>query len=121
MLFILIGLGLLLIIAILITLFSMDVQLGLIGIMTLVVILILLGKKVMKIQNLSKHKEEEDFKHNLRMAFGDNEGRRIEDIILAKSENKSHRDQNLLYINEMFKISDKNGRESVLKLLEKMG
>lgn len=120
MLFILIGLGLLLIIAILITLFSMDIQLGLLGIMILIMTLILLGRKIMKVQNFSKQKEQACLDLNLRNSFGEVEGKEIKEKIFLISKNKSYRDQNILYINEMYRISDENGKESVLKLLQKL-
>ena len=117
MLFILIGLGLFLIIVILITLFSIDIQLGLLGILALVIALIFMGRKIMRVQNLSRHKQVEDFRMNLKKSFGESEGRRIEKALQVKSENKSHREQKILYINEMYKISEEKGKEAVLKLL----
>lgn len=120
MLFILIGLSFFLIIAILITLFSIDTRLGIIGVLALVVVLILLGRKIMGVQSRSQQKAAADLKWNLIKSFGKTEGRRVEEVLHVKSKNKSHREQHILYLNEMYKISEENGKEAVLELLQKL-
>jgi len=74
----------------------------------------------MRVQNLSQQKEEEDFRLNLKKSFGEDEGKRIEEVLQVRSANKSHCAQNILYINDRYRISEQSGKEAVLDLLQKL-